>query len=205
MGGERFLDYWGANMRFAWAMTQGAQWPGFRYSDIERDLLRERAARIGTGRFWAFMAWVTALFILGAGLLVGFVMVPLLGWFWPDAARTPAAGFFGILAAIIALSIGPVFLGALRAGAWLADGFGRARPGADRPATAANAALIAKVRWQFLRMALVLGGLFVPAALIWSTLNAELRAGIVWTLEVVYVLVMLASIGGLVANRRRRG
>jgi hypothetical protein len=205
----RFLDYWSANMCFAWELSHGAQWPGFRYSDGERALMRERAERISRGQFRAFMATATILFIVAAGLLVGLGMVPLLGWFWPDPARMPAAGFFGIMAAVIALAIGPVFLAVLRASAWLADRMARGgaapAPATDEHAALSAVALSAKVRWQFLRMALVLGGLFVPGVLLWSTLNADLRAGIVWSLNAAYALVMALSILGLVARRRKQG
>jgi hypothetical protein len=203
MNGARFLDYWSANMCFAWALSHDTQWPGFRYQEAERALMRRRADRVGSGRFRAFMIWATVLFIVAAALLVGLVMMPLLIWFWPDPARTPAAGFFGIMAAVIALAIGPVFLVVLRASAWLAERGGR-NAGAAPPLTSEETALLAKVRWQFFRMALVLGGLFVPGVLIWSTLNADLRAGIVWTLNTGYAVVMLVSIGGLVARGRKR-
>jgi CheY-like chemotaxis protein len=117
MAAGRFLDYWAKNMCFTLAMTQGAQWPGFRYSDDERALMRERAASVSRGRFVAFTAWTTFLFIAAAGLLVGFGLVPLLSWFWPDASRLPAAGFFGVLAAAIALSPAAIVLEALLDGA----------------------------------------------------------------------------------------
>jgi len=37
-----------------------------------------------------------------------------------------------------------------------------------------------------------------------KTLNAEIRSGILWTLQAVYVLVMAISIFGLIAARRAR-
>jgi hypothetical protein len=200
MKSSRFLDYWSANMCFAWALTQNAQWPGFRYTEAERETMRALGARVA-GRFWLFMGIATVLFIAAAALLVVFAMLPLMHWFWPDAARTPAAGFFGLLAAVIVLAIGPVFLLVLRISAWATDLMSRSETGAPTPD---QSALIAKVNWQFLRMSLVLGGLFVPGALIWSTLNAQLRSGILWTLQAVYVLVMAISIFTLVAARRAR-
>jgi hypothetical protein len=202
MRSSRFLDYWAANMCFTWALTQGAQWPGFRYTEPERATMRALAERASGGRYWLFVGIATVLFIAAAALLVVFAMLPLMTWFWPDAARTPAAGFFGVLAALIALCLGPVFLLVIHASAWLADlVLGRGET-AEVPGD--HRALLAKVRWQFIRFALVLGGLFVPAALIWSTLNAELRKGILWTLQAVYVLVMAISIFALIAARRAR-
>ena len=202
MRANRILDYWAANMRLTWALTQGAQWPGFRYTPAEKETMAVLGAGIGGGRYWLFSLVTAALFIAGAALIVVFGMLPLMRWFWPDAARMPAVGFFGLLAAAIALSIGPLMLLALRAGAGLTDILMGA--GSPRAAMPGEAALLAKVRWQFVRMALVLGGLFVPGALIWSTLTAGLRSGILWTLQAVYALVMIGSIVGLVAGRRAR-
>ncbi|MFO0989233.1 MAG: hypothetical protein U1F37_18035 [Alphaproteobacteria bacterium] len=202
MRANRILDYWAANMRLTWALTQGAQWPGFRYTPEERETMAALGAGVGSGRYWLFSLVTAMLFIAGAALVIVFGMLPLLQWFWPDAARMPAAGFFGLLAAAIALCIGPLMLLSLSAGVRLTDLFMGAGP--PRATLPGEAALLAKVRWQFIRMALVLGGLFVPGALIWSTLTAEVRGGILWILQAAYALVMIASIIGLVAGRRAR-
>ncbi len=202
MRSNRVLDYWAANMRVAWGMSQGPQWPGFRYTPAERETMAALGAGFGSGRYWVFSLVMATIFIAGAALIIVFGMLPVLQWFWPDAARMPAAGFFGLLAAAIALCIGPLMLLALRASVWLTDLLVGAGP--PRAPLPGEAALLSKVRWQFIRMALVMGGLFVPGALIWSTLAAEVRGGILWTLQAVYALVMIGSIVGLVAGRRAR-
>lgn len=199
MRSNRFLDYWCANMCFAWDLSHGTQWPGFRYSEAERALMRRIAERVSFGQFMAFVGFSSLLFMAVAAALVVFAMLPVLQWFWPEASRLPAAGFFGLLAATAALAIGPAMLVVLPAGAWLADTATGRQAGAT---DVEQAALTAKVRRQFLRMALVLGGLFVPAALLWSTLDAELRVNVLTALRSVFVASIVLSVGALVLARR---
>jgi hypothetical protein len=152
------LAFWSRNL--VWLRAAGTNWPGFSYTDAEWTRMH-RLARCAEARFPAFLV-VNAVLFLGLALLGSATLIaPLVTVLYPPG-RASGAGFaalmFGGLAVVVAGGL-PV---TMQIAAFLVAG---SRMHASLAPEPGDAALAAKVRWQFWRIMLIVAVVMVIGTL----------------------------------------
>lgn len=169
------LPYWSLNITRSWNV--GIKWwPGFAYDEAERLIMRGLAERVH-GRYWLFGLWVTVLFLpLAAGGIFGVILL-LLAKLYPFAAYMSPIVFMLMLATLGAVLYGVGMPVALAAAALLTDAIlPRANTGA--PLSDNERHVLAKLRVQTLRLALIALAVFVPLTLLAILFDVALLGGI---------------------------
>jgi hypothetical protein len=162
-GQFRFLRYWSLNMKLARAVGQGS-FPGFAYEAEERARMDALAAGAHASAVLLWLAAAAATYVLIALVAMAVVFGTALATVWRSSL--PEAQFFAAMLLVLVAMIGLGLPLSIGAGGWIADAVWRARP--DQ--APGDTQLFAKVRRQFLRIAIVTGGLFVAASLGWGAL-----------------------------------
>jgi hypothetical protein len=192
------LAFWARNMT-AVSDAGMKKWPGFAYTDAELVRMRVLAQTVTPAAFGKFVVWTTVVFLAVAAAGIVGVFGPLLIVLFPDPAQMAAWKFASLLAAcaFLILTLG-LALSMSLAARWSADDAMRK----ELHATAEDAVLGAKVRWQINRIALLMCGALVPGILIWVAY--DIRAGaLITTLKWIAVgLVLLSTASVVVGNRR---
>jgi hypothetical protein len=166
-----FLRYWSFNMTIAWAIQMST--PGFSYSEPEKARMRELASSISGRSALIWLGTTVVLYILIAvGAVVG-GMVPITTHAWPDPSMMPAAPFFALLLAVMALTLGFGLPISITIAGTLAEWAGG---GVDSAALPIDALIRTKVRWQLWRLIALLCGFGVPAAMLFATFNINLNS-----------------------------
>ena len=164
---RRFLRYWALNV----TLTYRAGWPwipGFGYTGDEKRRLAELAAPADVVRTAVWLTSVVIIALLAlilTALVGGFVLLTIFTMIWPNASAIPIAAIaagFAVIAGVV-LSIEMPF--AMGFGGVIADWLMGA---SDVAPDAGDVQLHAKVRWQFLRLPLVVVPLAVVAFFGWA-------------------------------------
>ena len=158
------VQYWAYNMNL---IHRGSmEWPGFGYTDAEKEQLAALATGLSFGQYLAFLFLNSILFIALAGFVVAVGVLPIATLLDPEHKS------------------GMVFLGSLGGGAVLCLGFGipatmaytavilnaiksPSEPGAVSEEQAA--ALYHKMNYQITRMGVIMGVLLVPLVIFGRT------------------------------------
>ena len=183
------LPYWSLNITRSWNAGL-TWWPGFQYDEAERLIMRGLAERVHD-RFWLFALWATVFFVplAAAGIFVG--LLPLLAKLYPFAAYMSPVVFMLMAASLVALLYGVGMPLALAAAALLTDAIlPRANVGA--PLSDNERHVLAKLRMQTLRLALVALAIFLPLTLLAILFDVALLGG----LPARLVQVACAAIAG---------
>lgn len=158
------VQYWAYNMNLI--HRGGMEWPGFGYSDAEKEQLAALSTGLSFGQYLAFLFLNSILFISLAGFVVGVGVIPVATLLDPEHKS------------------GGVFLGCLAVGAVVCLGFGipatmgytavilnaiksPKEPGAVSDEQAAT--LYHKMNHQITRMGVIMGILLVPIVLFGRT------------------------------------
>jgi len=186
-----FLRYWSFNMTIAWAVQMAT--PGFSYSEPEKTRMHDLAGSISGRSALIWLGATIVLYILIAAAAVVGGMVPILTYAWPDPSTMPAAPFFALLLAVIALTIGFGLPISIAVAGTLADWAGGER---DIPALPTDGLIRAKVRWQLWRLITLLCGVGVPAAKLFMTFDIN-SSSLVLRLRIVsfglFAVISLAA------------
>lgn len=158
------IQYWAYNMNLIHRASM--EWPGFGYTDTEKEQLAALATGVSFGQHLAFLFLNAVLFIALAGFVVGFGVLPIATLLDPEHKS------------------GLVFLGCLAAGAVVCLGFGLpatmgytsvilnairppSEPGAVSEEQAAE--LYRKMNRQITRMGVIMGVLLIPLVIFGRT------------------------------------
>jgi hypothetical protein len=197
----QFARFWSANMDMV--HSKGQSWPGFSYSDDEKNAMHNIAASVGSWEF-IFFTFVTAVIAIAisagcVGLMFWLLSVHSGG----DFSRVSGAQFFFtlMLAGVMAISIGmPV---SILAGAWITPFIFLPAP-QSIPDLDFSRRIFFKASRQIARMGFVVCGacivyaFFVPAD---SKVNLFLRTAVPALAPAVLALTALYYYSGRVAAK----
>ncbi len=155
---NRFALYWSANMSWALALSDGADWPFFRYTAEEKKRMGELTqAAVPSFSLYVWWALVTVLFLIGAGAAATAMIAPL------DPASTSGFVFMLVLLMLLVVSLGGIFpFTVLVASSLLAGGVKFERLSAEQQAWLPP--LVNKVFGQFRTFAIVMSVIAVVGA-----------------------------------------
>jgi hypothetical protein len=162
---ERWLAlvvrYWAANMTLV--HSRGSNWPGFGYSDAEKEELQSIAGKFAWAEYfvWVAVVAVVAIAIFAAMVIAGLSCLTHVIGGDRNMAHTPAALFYLALAliAVVSLTIGlpaAMLPSAALVGRW----FGVADP--DLPDRATTARYFHKLWFQITRMSIIMIAAVLP-------------------------------------------
>jgi hypothetical protein len=191
------LAFWARNMTAV--RDSGMDWPGFSYSDAEWARMRALADAVPAAAFGKFIVWTTVIFLVVAVAGIIGVFVPLLMLLFPDPGEMQGWQFACLLAACAFLILALGFALSMNLAArWSAADAIRAQ----LHATAGDAALAAKVRWQINRIALIMCGALVPGMILF--IAYDIQAGpLINALKWAALALSLLSIGLVVVGNRQ--
>jgi hypothetical protein len=197
---DMLLRYWAVNMSMARASGQ-TYVPGFGYNAVEWERLETIAATVPRAAVFVWLAAAVVLYLVGAAVLVGFDLLVVASRLWPSPATAPEWGFFLLLASTGLVALSVLMPLSIAGGGWLADHVtGTRPPRGDED----DAALEAKVRHQFCRVAAVAAALMVPAALVFSWLGPTADVIVAW-LRILSIVMALGTALFAALSRRYRG
>ena len=196
---NRFLRYWSLNVVLA--KSSGYRYLlGFPYNEAEQRRIETIGGSI-PGR--AVIIWLSAAVVIFIALaLAGVIglMVPALTLLWPDPAKMPGLGFASVMALIMILALGFGMPISIALGGAVADRLADVAAPAWEPG---DAALYAKIRSQFLRLAAIFSIAFIPGLLIYISLGVDAE----WIGTVLHAATGAIALFGLLchaASRRSR-
>ena len=194
---ERFLRYWSANMGIAWE-SGSTSWPGFNYTEAERARMVQLTDPLPGSALMTFMGVTVAGFIVFAGIAVVTIMLPAVMLLYPDPSKLEVLPFVLIMASVIAVCLGIGLPLLIMTGGWAGDQWGGGVPAVAQPG---DDALYAKVRWQFIRITIVVIGIFIPLSLLFILFQVDVGPAAGWLKLALGVLSVLA-LGGIWRGNR---
>lgn len=186
------LAFWARNMMNI--RNRGWDWPGFSYDDAEWARFSVLAGAADK-QFVLYILTNTILFLILAVAVTAAFFLPLATLLFPVPANTPAFAFVLLLAANCAILLG----GGLPLTMWVAAAVAAdASMKAKLSPQPGDAELAAKVRWQLLRIVLVMCGLLVPGTILFITFNID-AGPILKVLQwaSIGLMVLSAAVGAL--------
>jgi len=155
------VRYWACNITMV--HDQGQSWPGFGYTEPEKDTLTGIARKVDSVEFFVWMALVVVCFLAFAALITagGFLWVQHAQ---PQSAQVSATIFFIQMGSLILVCMAVAFPLAMLIASW-ASGLLFSPPDTELTDHATTVHFIVKLLWQLTRMAL-LGSVAVVALLL---------------------------------------
>jgi hypothetical protein len=196
---NRFLRYWSLNV----ILARSSGYPrlmGFPYTDAEQLRIEAIAGTIPSRAVLTWLSATVVIFILLAIAGVVGIMDPALTLLWPDPATMPGLGFAAVMALILTLALGFGMPLSIAFGGAIADRLADVTVPAPEPD---DAALYAKVRSQFLRLAAIFSIAFIPGMMIYISLGVDAE----WIRIILHGATAAIALFGLLchaASRRPR-
>jgi hypothetical protein len=155
------VRYWAVNMTMI--HDRGSNWPGFGYSDAEKDEMRALAAKVPDAEFFWFAGSLT---VVAISIFAVIVTAGMSAMVWAIGGKanmpdTPAATFFLGLAMQVVVSFALGLPAAMLICAALIGGW-YAIPTADLPDRATTARYFHKLWFQITRMSLIMIAAVLP-------------------------------------------
>jgi hypothetical protein len=194
--GRRFLRYWSLNVVLA--RSSGYRYLlGFPYTETEQRRIDTIGRSIPNSAVLVWLSAAVAIFIALALAGVVGIMVPALTLLWPDPAKMPGLGFASVMALIMILALGFGMPIAIAFGGAVADRLADVTPPEWAPG---DAALYAKIRSQFLRLAAIFSIAFIPGLLIYISLGIDAE----WIGTVLHAATGAIALFGLLCHAASR-
>jgi len=196
---NRFLRYWSLNVILA-KSSGYRRILGFPYSDAEQRRIETIGGAIPSRAVLTWLSATVLIFILLVLAGVVGLMVPAITLLWPDPAKMPGLGFAAVMALVLTLALGfglPISIGF---GGAIADRLAGVSAPVPEPG---DAALYAKIRSQFLRLAAIFSIAVIPGMLIFISLGVDAE----WIGTVLHAATAAIALFGLLchaASRRPR-
>jgi hypothetical protein len=196
------VRYWACNMTLV--HDQGTNWPGFGYTENEKQTLRAIAGKVGSPEFYLWIALVVVLFLTFAALIA----IGGVSWLSPAdvnpaiQADSSAAAFYVLLCSVIVLGLSVVFPYSMLTASWVC-GLWFSTPDSALTDRATTVHFIRKLVFQITRVA-VLAGIADLALLLFVPDHSKVSLLLKWVPAVLSPAVSALTLAYYASARLRR-
>jgi hypothetical protein len=197
------VRYWACNMTLV--HDQGTSWPGFGYTDGEKETLRSIAGKVGSPEFFVWIGLVVVFFLVFATLTA----IGGVSWMSPVdvnpaiRADSSAAAFYVTLCSVMVLCLSVIFPFSLLTASWVCGRWLFSTPDCALTDRATTVHFIGKLVFQITRVA-VLAGIADLALLLFVPDDSKVSLLLKWLPAVLSPAVSALTLAYYASARLRR-